>query len=54
MKYTVSFNIKKGYAYIDVDAESAEEAENIAWQNLMYMTVGELRKLEADMESDTE
>lgn len=52
MKYEVSFNITKGYAEIKVEAENKEEAEDIAWQELSNMFVGELRKLEVEMDTD--
>ena len=52
MKYIVSFNVKKGYADIEVEADSQADAEDIAWIELMNMTIGELHKFEADYDCE--
>lgn len=53
MNFVVDFWVTKAFASIEVEADSKEEAEDIAWIKLMNMNVGELKKMEVDMESDT-
>ena len=52
MKYNVSFNIRKGYADISVDADNKDDAENLAWEELMHMFISELRKLDVDINTE--
>ena len=54
MKFVIDFWITKALASIKVEAENKEDAEDIAWHEFENMTVGELKKMEVDMESDTE
>lgn len=53
MNFTVDFWVTKAFASIEVEADSKEEAEDIAWHDFENMTVGELKKMEVNMESDT-
>ncbi len=52
MRYEVDFNIKKGYVTIEVDADSKEDAEDLAFRELDFITIGELRKLEVDYDCE--
>lgn len=54
MKYNVSFNISKGYIDVEVEADSKDEAENLAWEEFVSKFVGELRKLEVDINAEEE
>ena len=54
MNFVIDFWVTKAFASIEVEANSKKEAENIAWHEFENMTVGELKKIEVDMKSDTE
>lgn len=54
MKFIIDFWVTKAFASIEVEADSKEEAEDIAWQEFENMTVGELKKMEVDIKNDTE
>ena len=54
MKYNVSFNVCKGYVDVEVEANSKDEAEDLAWEEFVSKFVGELRKLEVDITAEEE
>ena len=54
MKFVIDFWITKAFASIEVEADSKDEAEDIAWHEFENMTIGELKKMEVNIESDTE
>lgn len=54
MNFVIDFCVTKAFASIEVEANSKEEAEDIAWHEFENMTVGELKKMEVDIKSDIE
>ena len=52
MKSVIDFWITKALASIEVEAENKEDAEDIAWHEFEKMSIGELKKMEVDMESE--
>ena len=50
MNFVIDFWVTKALASIEVEADSKEEAEDIAWHEFENITVGELKKMEVDME----
>lgn len=53
-KYSVNLNIIKGYTTIQVEAEDKDQAEDTAWSIFENMTIGELHKLETEIETEEE
>ena len=52
MKFITDFQITKALASIEVEAENKEDAEDIACHEFENMTIGELKKLEVNIESE--
>ena len=52
MKFIIDFWITKALASIEVEAENKEDAEDIAWHEFENMTIGELKKMEVNIESE--